>query len=217
MSIVTSLFNNFWSEIWFISIWSASVSCNLSLSYPLHFIKTCSTVSGRSHLTQSPDSCFPILYNEWLSAVCDIMLSFFLFPKILLSFPTVFWILYKCRPFSSPSHLLCHISFNAFLINPFISNLLIGTLNSISGCFNVFFAIWSTTSFPSIPICAGKRESLLQSIQYVRDWSCVCVCDYVVLVHTGILHLNFPVVCLPTALKHQKKKKKKFPCVSPDV
>ncbi len=139
MSIVTSLFNNFWSEIWFISIWSASVSCNLSLSYPLHFIKIYSTVLGRSHLT---DSCFPILYNEWLSAVCDIMLSSFLFPKILLSFPTVFWILYKCRPFSSPSHLLCHIYFNAYLINPFISNLLIGTLNSISGCFNVFFSLF---------------------------------------------------------------------------
>ncbi len=96
-----------------------SVSCNLSLSYLYISIKICSTVSGRSHFTQSPDSCFPILYNEWLSALSpilrwDIMLSSFLFPKIILSFPTVFWILYKCRPLFSPSHLLCRISFNAF-------------------------------------------------------------------------------------------------------
>ncbi len=112
-------FHNFWSKIWFISIWSASVSWNLSLSYLYISIKICSTVSGRSHFTQSPDSCFPILYNEWLSALSpilrwDIMLSSFLFPKIILSFPTVFWILYKCRPLFSPSHLLCRISFNAF-------------------------------------------------------------------------------------------------------
>ncbi len=86
---------------------------------------------------------FSMLYNEWLSALSpilrrDIMLSSFLFPKILLSFPTVFWILYKCCPLFSPSHLLCRISFNAFFNLYYISNLLVGTLNSMSGCFKVF-------------------------------------------------------------------------------
>ncbi len=106
----------------------------------LHSIKICSTVSGRSHFTQSPDSSFPILYNEWLSALSpilrrDIMLSSFLFPKILLSFPTVFEyyinvVLYSHHPIYFAAYLLM-LFFNLY----YISNLLVGTLNSMSGCF----------------------------------------------------------------------------------
>ncbi len=89
------------------------LNSSLSLVYTAQCRSTRSIVSASLHVSRDPDRCLPIVNYELFKPECPILSRLkstpsFLLLKHILALPTFFWILYKCLPFKSLSHISCH-------------------------------------------------------------------------------------------------------------
>ncbi len=151
----------------------------LCTSYLLHLIIICSTDSSSWHHSHKPVSCFPIIFSDLFRAPCPslnlvITVSSLLCPPPNLIIFKLFWIWYKCLPFSSLSHLSCQIWLVFSQMILLTSALLILICISIFPFFKALFANSSTCSFPFTPTWAGTHINCT-----CPPWFVILVTDFI--------------------------------------
>ncbi len=132
------------------------ITC-LCVSYLLQVIMMCSTDSSSRHPSHNHVWCFPIIFSVLFSEQCPnlnlvITASSLLFPLPTLSSLTFLWIWYKCLPFSSLSHLYCHLLWIFPQIMHLTSALLTLTCTSTFSLVSALLASLSAISLPVIPV-----------------------------------------------------------------
>ncbi len=140
------------------------ITC-LCVSYLLQVMIMCSTVSSSRHPSQNPVWCFPIIFSVLFRELCPnlnlvITASSLLFPIPTLSSLTFLCIWYKCLPFSSLSHLSCHLLLIFSQIMHFTSALLTFICTSTFSFVSALLASLSANSLPVMPTCAGTHINL---------------------------------------------------------